>query len=108
MNGKEEQRDAEIVAERDALERKQDLAVLQLMEDTPKVMRKAKAEEIGLPWDEYVRLLGKYRHIIERYRKERKLGTAVGERCNWDGCNGKIEAMNGPCYCSECDWEEGE
>lgn len=108
MNDEDKKLDAQIVADRLALERKQDLTVLQLLEDTPKAERKAMAEHIGLHWDEYIQLLAKYRRVMERYRAGKQPGIAVGDACNRDGCKGEIKAMNGPCYCSECDWEEEE
>ena len=56
------------------LERKQDLAVLQLMIDTPIEDKVAKAAEIGLPWEEYLRLISKYKHVIKRYEEEQANG----------------------------------
>ena len=71
LNAEQTKEAKETAKANNELERKQDLAVLQIMIDTPTVEKVAKAAEIGLPWGEYLHLISKYKHVIKRYEKEK-------------------------------------
>ncbi len=53
-------------------DQKAELALVVLLEGKERAEKRRLCEEIGCPWEEYQRLLRKYRQIIERWRKEKK------------------------------------
>ena len=53
---------------------KADMAMLVQMEKIPSAGGKREfADHIGLPWEEYLRIARKYRVVLDRMRKEKKL-----------------------------------
>jgi hypothetical protein len=56
----------------DEKDRKAEMAVLVKMEDlTSQGAKRDFAEEIGLPWEEYLRIKRKWKRVLERYKKEK-------------------------------------
>jgi hypothetical protein len=61
------------VIDLDARDRKAELTLLVKMEElTSAGAKRDFAKEIGIEWDEYLRLCRKYRVVLDRYRKQKR------------------------------------